>query len=618
MISGNQLGFLSIDDNSDTDFFRFSLSSRLDVSLQLTPQGTTYQVGPQDGTQSAFDALALSDLSLNLIGSNGSSILETANLHAAGESESISRRLLPGTYYARVNGVADNIQLYNLGITASLPPASNLVWSGNVNQNWNVGTTANFNDAGVAAIFYEGDHVTFDDSSTVKNVQLTQNISAGDIRVETAANYVFSGPGGIVAGNLIVAGSGTVELANSGNSYQGDTQILAGTLAITGDANAMRSAITVAGGATLRMDAVDAATMTSSFTVEPNGTLEIGTESSSTNVFPDTPSAVVNEGTIRVFTSETLRSVSGSGQIEIENGMTTLDANPGFAGVVDVKPGATAQLSDRVGLGTDNARAHVQNGGMLQLAENGMFSQSFNLDVGAKLQISGTDDFLDSARISGAGEVVGALLMPGAIAPGSEVDPKAILSVSENLTLTDTSRLEFQLGGSEAGPNFTSIQVHGSAMLDGTLAATFALDFVPTHDDTFELLTAVGDLIGEFDSLSLPDLEAGFEWTVSYNPHSVTLHLAAPITVLLGDFNEDGTVDAADYTVWRDGLGPKYTLDDYTLWKSHFGQSSGAAANSPPDAVPAPASIVLLFSGVIGALASRTSRAIWRAEPLAN
>ena len=38
-------------------------------------------------------------------------------------------------------------------------------------------------------------------------------------------------------------------------------------------------------------------------------------------------------------------------------------------------------------------------------------------------------------------------------------------------------------------------------------------------------------------------------------------------TTFSGDFNHDGTVDAADYTVWRDGLGSAYTLEDYADWK---------------------------------------------------
>ncbi|QDU90593.1 PEP-CTERM motif protein [Pirellulimonas nuda] len=56
----------------------------------------------------------------------------------------------------------------------------------------------------------------------------------------------------------------------------------------------------------------------------------------------------------------------------------------------------------------------------------------------------------------------------------------------------------------------------------------------------------------------------------------------------LGDFNGDSSVDAADYTVWRDNLGQTEgdllggngnggTVDatDYELWKTHFGESGG-------------------------------------------
>lgn len=69
---------------------------------------------------------------------------------------------------------------------------------------------------------------------------------------------------------------------------------------------------------------------------------------------------------------------------------------------------------------------------------------------------------------------------------------------------------------------------------------------------------------------------------------------------LPGDFNGDGVVDAADYTVWRDSLGQtgvglpadgdhSGTVDqaDYDLWKTNFGLGggSGASANT---AVPEP------------------------------
>jgi hypothetical protein len=60
------------------------------------------------------------------------------------------------------------------------------------------------------------------------------------------------------------------------------------------------------------------------------------------------------------------------------------------------------------------------------------------------------------------------------------------------------------------------------------------------------------------------------------------------------DFNDDGTVDAADFTVWRDSVGQSVTpgdlgdanfdgaVDDadYTVWRDQFGTSPGLGANT--------------------------------------
>ena len=76
---------------------------------------------------------------------------------------------------------------------------------------------------------------------------------------------------------------------------------------------------------------------------------------------------------------------------------------------------------------------------------------------------------------------------------------------------------------------------------------------------------------------------------------------------LAGDYNGDGKVDAADYTVWRDTFGSTADLRangdnsgasqgvidqaDYLTWVQNFGatQAAGSAAT-----VPEPASIALL------------------------
>jgi len=82
-----------------------------------------------------------------------------------------------------------------------------------------------------------------------------------------------------------------------------------------------------------------------------------------------------------------------------------------------------------------------------------------------------------------------------------------------------------------------------------------------------------------------------------------------------GDYNNDGFVNAADYTIWRDHLGQAFqlenegpgqspgevTIEDYDFWKSQFVGGGGAAAVG----VPEPGSLALLVTALIGCLAAR-------------
>jgi hypothetical protein len=86
----------------------------------------------------------------------------------------------------------------------------------------------------------------------------------------------------------------------------------------------------------------------------------------------------------------------------------------------------------------------------------------------------------------------------------------------------------------------------------------------------------------------------------------------------LGDYDGDGTVTAADYTVWRntfgatanlaaDGVGDKVIgAGDYEVWKSRFGTTLGSGTAAASHAVPEPSGIALFASCLL--LGSRCSR----------
>jgi hypothetical protein len=63
-----------------------------------------------------------------------------------------------------------------------------------------------------------------------------------------------------------------------------------------------------------------------------------------------------------------------------------------------------------------------------------------------------------------------------------------------------------------------------------------------------------------------------------------------------GDFNADGSVDAADYVTWRKGLGAAYLPNDYDMWAANFGGTGfGSGGGQSESAVPEPATSWLAF-----------------------
>jgi hypothetical protein len=72
--------------------------------------------------------------------------------------------------------------------------------------------------------------------------------------------------------------------------------------------------------------------------------------------------------------------------------------------------------------------------------------------------------------------------------------------------------------------------------------------------------------------------------------------------VLSGDFNNDGTVNAADYTVFRDGFGSAYDVSHYIEWKRNFGASALIEATAGIDQVPEPYSLWLVVTGAMASI----------------
>jgi phospholipase/lecithinase/hemolysin len=79
--------------------------------------------------------------------------------------------------------------------------------------------------------------------------------------------------------------------------------------------------------------------------------------------------------------------------------------------------------------------------------------------------------------------------------------------------------------------------------------------------------------------------------------HQILGHRALDLFYPAGDYSRDIASDAADYVLFRKGLGSTYVPIDYSIWRAHFGETvvggSSIAGGSFASAVPEPGSVAL-------------------------
>jgi hypothetical protein len=147
------------------------------------------------------------------------------------------------------------------------------------------------------------------------------------------------------------------------------------------------------------------------------------------------------------------------------------------------------------------------------------------------------------------------------------------------------------------------------AVLDGVLNLSLISGYVPSLADPVLTILSATSVSGTFDSVVQPiGMPAGLIFDVVYNANNVQLTVSEELE-LLGDYNDDGAVDAADYVVWRKNDGTANTLpnDDiggiigdgqYNQWSTHFGEAAGGGGGATfAAAVPEPGSALLLILG---------------------
>ena len=208
--------------------------------------------------------------------------------------------------------------------------------------------------------------------------------------------------------------------------------------------------------------------------------------------------------------------------------------------------------------------------------------------------VVGTVDF--NGLVSGPGDFFGpgTANFNGGMAPGAS---PAEIGFEGNVVLADTNTLFIEIAGTTPGSQYDRLVVAGDAALDGILDVSL-VGLSPGLGQQFTVLTA-NSIVNNGLVLGGP---AASSFSLLVGSSSVILQAIS--ADLPGDYNQNGIVDAADYSVWRDTLGSTTNLvadgtgnnaidvGDYEVWKASFGS---AAASGTEAAVPEPASLTLLL-----------------------
>jgi hypothetical protein len=189
-----------------------------------------------------------------------------------------------------------------------------------------------------------------------------------------------------------------------------------------------------------------------------------------------------------------------------------------------------------------------------------------------------------STEISGLSN----LQIGGQQASELRVEASGAINLTEDFVQLANGSLTLELDAtSNSGP---IIEVAGDAHVAGTLSVDLSDGYTPMLDTEFELLAAAGSVYDEFDIVLLPTLPWNLSWELTCGATSVSLKVVENS----GDFNRDGTVDAADHIVWQKFDG---TLMEYDIWRAHYGEPTGGAVASAN--APEPAAAVLIYLATV-------------------
>jgi hypothetical protein len=270
------------------------------------------------------------------------------------------------------------------------------------------------------------------------------------------------------------------------------------------------------------------------------------------------------------------------------------DETTTLGGAINVGAGADSTINVQVNRFLDiKSTSVVTLNGNLRLASN-----NGHIEAGATFSGAGAVIVPDGSHlVPEANANINALLVnEGAIRP-SNFDGVGRVDLRD-YQQTDSGELYVELTGTLLN-QFDRLVISGAAQLDGYLNIDIDGGFVPALGQSFNIISATGGVLGQFDHADVSGMPAGLTFHINYLPTAVQLQVVST-PMLSADFDDDGDVDSTDLAIWRAAFDLNQLGDadgdndsdgaDFLIWQRQQGSAPAVAATK---AVPEPTATVM-------------------------
>lgn len=461
----------------------------------------------------------------------------------------------PATF--AVGGTFSNAGVLNLiGSSQAIPPGTvntgfiltdrlpdTLTWRGSVSAVWDSQTSVNWlNAATQPAVFFPGDSVVFDDSTTTTAINLIDAVSPASLVFNAAKNFTLGGGGSLNgSATLDKNGSGTLSLTGT-NGFTGGTTITAGTLVIANAGALGTGPVTLAGGTwdTGALAPANAIAVTADSTItggSPGGFHGIKAVSgtgtltlNATNVFDLEGNMAAFAGTVALTGtgSVCLNGSNGSAAASFNLGTRTLAARNGGTyqlGALTGQAGSSLTIVSTTAAATFSLGGNGSSTTFAGVIANGAGTTHISKTGAGMLTLAGANTYTGTTTVS-----AGTLRVTGALAATAlTVASNATLDVAGSLAISSLQLQASSLTVLAGSPALEPVKVAGNVTLAGTLQVNLAPG---TTFGRFPLISHGGTLSG---TVALTGVPPGSEGHLAY--------AAGEVVLLVGDQDEDGLPD---------------------------------------------------------------------------